>query len=278
MLKSVFRFFLEIFNISALLKNLNQRRELIWTLTWRDFRARFRGSFGGVFWAILQPLFMMTVYTIVFSSFLQVRFGDSDSPFTFAVFLLCGLLPWNAFSESFSGASNLIRSNPNLVKRVVFPLEVLPLNMVLTGIIQQLVGFLLLLPLAWLVTRALHWTLIYLPMILFIQFLFVTGLTWIWSSLCVYLPDLRQITSLLISILMFLMPLFYPRDRIPAWAAPITDLNPMAQVIEMYRKAFITGLAIPGRDIALAGGIALAVFLVGYFWFMHTKKGFADVL
>ena len=278
MLKSVFRFFLEIFNISALLKNLNQRRELIWTLTWRDFRARFRGSFGGVFWAILQPLFMMTVYTIVFSSFLQVRFGDSDSPFTFAVFLLCGLLPWNAFSESFSGASNLIRSNPNLVKRVVFPLEVLPLNMVLTGIIQQLVGFLLLLPLAWLVTRALHWTLIYLPMILFIQFLFVTGLTWIWSSLCVYLPDLRQITSLLISILMFLMPLFYPRDKIPAWAAPITDLNPMAQVIEMYRKAFITGLAIPGRDIALAGGIALAVFLVGYFWFMHTKKGFADVL
>ncbi len=278
MMKTILSYLLELLNIGALIRNLYRHRELIRTLTWRDFRARFRGSFGGILWALVQPLMMMVIYTLVFSTFLNVRFGNSDSPFTFAVFLLCGLLPWTAFSESFSTSAGLVRANANLVKRVVFPLEVLPINLTLASIIQQLVGFIMLVPLAFLVNHQLYWTLVYLPLIVLLQILFVTGLCWIWASLSVYLPDLRQITGLIISALMFLTPLFYPRETIPVWAAPVADLNPLAQIIEMYRKAFLTGAPIPGNDLLLTSLACLSIFMVGYFWFIHTKKGFADVL
>lgn len=270
--------FIELINLPALVRNLFQHRQLIRALTWRDFTARFRGSFGGALWSFIQPLIMMAIYTLVFSYFLKVKFGSSDSPFIFAVFLLCGLLPWNTFSESFSGAATIIRGNTNLVKRVVFPLEILPLNLTLVATIQQLIGLVLLLPLAWLVTGSVHWTLTLLPIILLIQMLFFVGLNWIWASLAVYLPDLRQITGLLLMMLMFLTPLFYPREIVPDWAAGILSINPLTGIIDMYRKAIMTGEIIPLGDLAYTGGISLLFFLVGYFWFMRTKKGFSDVL
>lgn len=278
MAKSFFHIIIEIINIPGLLKNLYRHRELIATLTWRDFKARYRGSFGGIFWAIIQPLLMMVIYTVVFSTFLKVRFGNSDSPITFSVFLLCGLLPWSAFSESFTASATIIRGNTNLVKRVVFPLEILPVNLVLTSLIQQGIGFLLLLPLAFAVQGTLYWTLVYLPVILIVQILLCTGLCWIWASLSVYLPDLRQITGLLLSALMFMMPLFYPRDMIPAQLTWLVDYNPMALIIEMYRSAFLTGTVIALRNLLVAACSSLVIFLLGYFWFYRTKKGFADVI
>jgi len=277
-MRTFVRTILEIINLPALIRNLFRHRELIRTLAWRDFLAKYRGSFGGIFWAIVQPLLMMAIYTIVFSTFLKVRFGNSESPFTFSVFLLCGLLPWSAFSESFTASTTIIRGNTNLVKRVVFPLEILPLNLVLTSLIQQGIGFLLLLPLAFLVNGTLHSTLLYLPLLVLIEVILSSGLCWIWASLSVYLPDLRQFTGLLLSGLMFLMPLFYPREMIPANMSWLVDYNPFALLIEMFRKAFMTGDAITQRELLLSGGASLAVFLVGYFWFIKTKKGFADVL
>jgi lipopolysaccharide transport system permease protein len=278
MIKTTLRYLFELFNVSAAARNLYRYRELIRTLTGRDFRARFRGSFGGILWALVQPLIMMLIYTLVFSSFLQVKFGNNDSPFNFAVYLLCGLLPWTAYAESFSTATTLIRTNSNLVKRVVFPLEILPFNLVLTSVIQQLIGFVLLVPLAILVNGQLLPTLLYLPLILLLQILFLTGICWIWASLSTYIPDLRQFTALLVTSLMFLTPLFYPREMIPTWATPIADFNPMAQIIEMYRKAFLTGVNIPASDFLVTGVLSIGFFMLGYFWFMHTKKGFADIL
>jgi len=276
--RSFLRTLLEVLNLPGLLKNFYRHRELIRTLSWRDFLARYRGSFGGVFWAIVQPLIMMFIYTVVFSKFLKVRFGNSESPFTFSVFLLCGLLPWSAFSESFTTSTTVIRANTNLVKRVVFPLEILPLNLVLTGLIQQSIGFLLLLPLAYLINGTLYWTLVYLPLLVLIEVILASGLCWIWASLSVYLPDLRQFTSLLLSGLMFLMPLFYPRETFPQSMAWLVDYNPFALLIEMFRKSFLTGIAITSRELLYSGGVSLIIFLIGYFWFSRTKKGFADVL
>lgn len=221
---------------------------------------------------------MMVIYTFVFSTFLNVRFGSSDSPFTFSVFLLCGLLPWNAFSESFNGSTTLIKGNVNLVKRVVFPLEVLPLNLVITSIYQQLVGFVLLLPLAYLINGSLYWTLVYVPLIIIIEALLYMGSCWIWASLSVYLPDLRQVTSLLLSAMMFLIPLFYPRETIPEEFQWIVDYNPFALIIEMFRKGFLTGEKLTSQELIFSISMSLLIFLVGYFWFNRTKKGFADVL
>ena len=221
---------------------------------------------------------MMVIYTLVFSTFLKITFDGSDSPFVFSVFLLCGMLPWTAFSEGISAATGLIRGNTNLVKRVVFPLEVLPVNIALVCLIQQSIGMLLLLPAAFLIRNTLYWTVIYIPLLMVFQFLFYTGMNWLWASLCVYLPDLRQITPLLLSMLMFLSPIFYSEDKIPAWASGLLTLNPMSQVIILYRKALLVGDAIPLSELAPAAVISLLFFLVGYFWFFHTKKGFADIL
>lgn len=269
---------LDLINLPAMVINLSQRRELITTLTWRDFKARFLGTFGGIFWAIVQPLIMMVIYTLVFSTFLGVRFGNNDSPFTFAVYLLCGLLPWTAFSEGFNLSTGVVRANANLVKRVVFPLEVLPLNLALTSAIQQVIGFFLLIPLSWIVNGRLHPTILLFPIIMIPQLLLSSGIFWVWASLSIYLPDLRQFTTLITSILTFLTPIFYPLSIVPANMLPVLNLNPFTHLVAMYRQVFMDGV-VPGFKIfAVLTLSSLLVFMFGYFWFMHTKKGFSDVL
>jgi lipopolysaccharide transport system permease protein len=268
----------DLVNLPGLLRNLYGRRELIVTLTWRDFRARFLGTFGGVFWAVIQPLIMMVIYTLVFSTFLGVRFGNTGSPYTFAVYLLCGMLPWSAFSEGFSISTTLVRGNANLVKRVVFPLEVLPVNMALTSAIQQVIGFLLLIPLSWIVNGQLYPTILFFPLIMIPQLLLSCGIFWLWTSLSVYLPDLRQFTLLITTILTFLTPIFYPLEVVPAYIQPVIKLNPFTHFVTMYRDVFMNN-TLPGLSyylIVTAG--SLVVFMIGYFWFMHTKKGFSDIL
>lgn len=272
------RYLRDLIDLPGLARNLFRHRELIRTMTWRNFNARYRGSFGGLFWSFVQPLVMMVIYTIVFSLFLKVRFSTDSSPFTFSVYLLCGLLPWNALSEGLAQSTNVIRTNVNLVKRVVFPLEILPINLALTTAIQQVIGFALLLPLAWLVTGQLSWTLSVVPAILAFQLLFAIGLNWIIASLAVYFPDLNQLVPLLLTVWMFLTPIFYPDDVVPAWASPIFRLNPMARLVRHYRDAFLYGQVPSWQGLAITGILCLAVFMFGYFWYMHTKKGFADVL
>jgi lipopolysaccharide transport system permease protein len=264
--------------LPGLFRNLARHHELIRTMARRDFTARYRGSFGGLFWSVFQPLFMMLVYTVVFSLFLQVKFATDASPLTFSVYLLCGLVPWQAFSEGLFSSTSVIRGNVNLVKRVVFPLEILPLNLALTATIQQVIGFILLVPLAWWVSGRLHWTLLFVPVIMALQLLFAIGLNWIVASLAVYLPDLGQFVSLLLVAWMFLTPIFYPIDVVPQQAWIIFWLNPMARLVTLYRNAFMTGLlpSLGGFIGTLA--MCLLVFLLGYFWFMRTKNGFADVL
>jgi ABC-type polysaccharide/polyol phosphate export permease len=174
-MQTFFNLLLDLVNLPGLIRNLFRHRQLISILTWRDFRARYRGSFGGLFWSFFQPLVMMTIYTLVFSGFLKIKFGVSDSPFAFSVYLLCGLLPWTAFSESFAFSTMLIGANSNLVKRVVFPLEILPLTTVLTNTLQLSIGLFLLLPLAWLVGGRLSWSVLFIPLLLLPQLLYIAG-------------------------------------------------------------------------------------------------------
>lgn len=261
-----------------MVKNLAHHREVIRILTWRDFQARFRGSLGGVVWSIIQPLFTMVIYTVVFSTFLKQRFGNSDSPFTFAVYLLCGLLPWTAFSEGLNGSTNLIRNSSNLVKRVVFPLEVLPLNLTFVSIIQQVIGFALLLPLSIAVSGQVSWSLLFVPVILALEILLVAGINWIWTVIAVFIPDLKQLTLLLTSVLMFLTPIFYPKDVVPVRFSWIYQINPIAQLIDMYRSVFMEGRLPAASTVIITGLVCLLVYMVGYVWYMNLKKSFADFL
>ena len=277
-MRTILNLLSDLMDLPGLSRNLFSHRQLIVSLTWRDFRARYRGSFGGLFWSVFQPLIMMVIYTVVFSSFLKIKFGVDDSPFAFAVYLLCGLLPWIAFSESISTSTTVIIGNINLVKRVVFPLEILPLNIVLVNTLQFLIGLLLLLPLAIFVSGQLSWSLAAIPFIVFLQILFYMGLTWIWASLSVYIPDLRQLTSLLLTIGLFLTPIFYPIEIVPEWAIPIMKVNPFANLIIMYRQAIMENTFPSAEQFLYLFLIAIISLMAGYFWFMRTKKGFADVL
>ncbi len=275
---SIFGLLKELVDVPGAAKNLYAHRDLIRILTLRDFRARFRGSFGGVFWAVFQPLFMMVIYTLVFSRFLGVKFSVNDSPFTFAVYLLCGLLPWNAFSEGMNVSTGLIRGNANLVKRVVFPLEVLPVNLTLVTVIQEVIGFILLIPLTWIVNGRFYWTLVLFPLVLMLQVLFYMGVNWVWSSLAVYFPDLKHFTTLFLAAFIFLTPIFYPMSIIPSQAVIFINLNPFTHLVNMYRDIFMQGV-IPGIGESLGMIIfCLIIFMAGYWWFVRTKKGFADVL
>jgi len=175
-------------------------------------------------------------------------------------------------------STSVIRANVNLVKRVVFPLEILPVNLVLTATLQQVIGFILLVPLAWWVNGRLYGTLLFVPVIMVLQLLFAIGMNWVVASLAVYLPDLGPLISMLLIVWMFLTPIFYPIDVVPQQAWIIFWLNPMARLVTLYRNAFMTGL-LPSLDGFVGTAIlCLLAFLAGYFWFMRTKKGFADVL
>ncbi|MEJ5315105.1 MAG: ABC transporter permease [Anaerolinea sp.] len=253
-------------------------REAIRILTWRDFRARYRGSIFGILWAVAQPLLMMLAYTLVFSYFLKVRFGSTDSPTVFAVYLLCGLVPWNAFSEGVNTSCSLMRLSPNLVKKVVFPLEVLAVNLTLVTMIQQLIGLALLLILVIVVGGGLNGWVLLLPFFLLVQFMLQTGLSWLLASLSVFIPDFRQATGLFTLLLMFITPIFYPETLIPERLRFLVTLNPMAQIVGMYRRVLMEGLPPTLEQIAWAGGMSLLFWMVGYVWFTRTKHAFPDYL
>ena len=258
--------------------NLYEHRSLIRILTMRDFRARYIGSLGGGLWALAQPLFMVLVYTMVFSRFLGVKFGVSDSPFAFAVFLLCALLPWNAFAESFSTATNLIRANSHLVKKAIFPVEVLPVNLILVTMITQVIGTVILIPLVFMVNNHLFWTLLFVPIIMILQFLFYTGIVFFWTGFSVFLPDLRQITIVLISALPFLAPIFYPLESIPKRYLFLINLNPFTHLVTMYRDVIMQGKLPSWQQLLGFAIFSLLVFIIGYGWFQLYKREFADIL
>ncbi len=253
-------------------------REAIRILTWRDFRARYRGSIFGILWAVAQPLLMMLAYTLVLSYFLKVRFVSTDSPTVFAVYLLCGLVPWNAFSEGVNTSCSLMRLSPNLVKKVVFPLEVLAVNLTLVTMIQQLIGLALLLILVIVVGGGLNGWVLLLPFFLLVQFMLQTGLSWLLASLSVFIPDFRQATGLFTLLLMFITPIFYPETLIPERLRFLVTLNPMAQIVGMYRRVLMEGLPPTLEQIAWAGGMSLLFWMVGYVWFTRTKHAFPDYL
>lgn len=268
----------ELFDLPGVVRSLARWHELIRTMAWRSFSARYRNSFGGLFWSVFQPLLMMAIYTVVFSLFLKVKFGKDPSPFAFAAYLLCGLLPWQAFSEGLGASTGLIRGHANLVKRTVFPLEVLPVNLSLAAALQQLIGFGLLVPLVWAVKGRLPWTILLVPVILALQLLFAMGMNWIVSSLAVFVPDLGQMVALLTTAWMFMTPIFYPQEAAPPWGQVIFRLNPMARLVNLYRDAFMNGLWPDLPAFAVTAGVCLFVFLVGYSLFMQLKRGFIDVL
>lgn len=261
--------------IAALWRN----RELIKASTKREVLGRYRGSVMGILWSFFNPLFMLAVYTFVFSVVFQARWGaGSESKTEFALLLFAGLMMFNLFAECINRAPSLILSNTNYVKKVVFPLEILPAVTLLSALFHGLISLGVWL-LAYLVFFGLpHATALYLPLIVLPFVLFILGLSWALASLGVFLRDVSQFIGVLTTTLMFLSPIFYPATALPEDYRHLLYLNPLTPVIEQIRDVLFWGKTPDFALLAVYWLATASIAWLGFAWFQKTRKGFADVL
>lgn len=257
---------------------LPSRFELILSLARRELLARYKGSALGIVWALLTPVVMIAIFTFIFAGIFGARFGASSSPWDYAIHLFCGLLPWTMLQEAVLQSSTTIVSHANLVKRVVFPLETLPIAQTLSSLGNQLFGTVALLIAIVIIKQQIPVTVLWLPLLIVPQLLFVLGAAWLIASLGVFLRDIAQGISLFMMAWMFLTPIIYPESIVPQRYRLFINLNPLTPLIRNYRRILIEGAAPDWRGLVYFSVFAVLSFLLGYWWFARTRKNFADVI
>jgi len=263
----------------AVIQSYWEHRNLIIQLTKREISSRYRGSVLGLFWSFLNPVLMLAVFTFVFSVIFQARWSQgAESKPEFALVLFAGLIIYNFFAECVNRAPQLILSNVNYVKKVVFPLEILPCVVLGAGLFQAGISFVVWLIFSLVVAGFPPLTIVFLPLLLLPLMLYIIGLTWFLAALGVYLRDVAQIVAILTMTLMFLTPLFYPITAIPEQYRVYIYANPLTFIVEQVRAVAYFGTPVNwlGLVVLTIGGFVVA--WAGYFWFQKTRKGFADVI
>ena len=259
--------------------SLLRHRALVWELVKRDFAGRYKGSYAGAAWSLLNPLFLLAIYTFVFSVAFPARWGAvTDGTQSFAVILFAGMIVYNLFAECIGRAPTLITSTPNYVKKVVFPLEILPWVAFATALLHFVMGLGVLLVISIALGNGLRGGVVWIPVLLLPLALLILGLSWIFASLGVFLRDLAQIVTVLIIVLMFMSPLFYPLEIVPPNYRGFILMSPVTLPIEQVRAAVLWGRPIDWLAWLYSLGVGLAVFMVGFWWFQRSRRGFADVL
>ena len=257
---------------------LPRRFDLIWPLARRMTVARYRGSALGLLWALLTPAVMIAVFTFLFAGVFGARFTEGGTPLDYALYLFCGLLPWTAFSDTLQQSSGIVVAHANLVKRVVFPLEALPVAQALAALAAQAFGTAALVAATVVIRRELHPTLLWLPVLLVPQLLLTLGGAWLVASLGVFIRDTAQVLGLVLMAWLYLTPIIYPEQVVPARFRPALELNPFTPLVRSYRRALLEGAQPDWTGLAYTTAFALAAFLLGYWWFARTRKNFADVI
>lgn len=262
-----------------LLCTLRANKELYWALLKRDITGRYKGSFLGLFWSLLHPLFMLSVYAFVFGEVFQSRWSSGpSSTVSYAVVLFCGLIVFNLFSEVANRAPQLIVDNANYVKKVVFPLELLPLVCLGTSTFHALVSWMVWLIFHVLVVGVPNPSVLLFPLIVFPLLLLLAGLGWFMASLGVFLRDISQVVGVVTSALLFLSPVFFPLSAVPESFRILIELNPLTHFVEEARSVLIYGRLPSLYAIASQVAFSAGVAWIGFVWFQRTRKGFADVI
>lgn len=267
-------------SLSALVRNLWRNRQLIVQMTRREVAGRYKGSVMGLAWSFFNPVFMLTVYTFVFSVVFKARWGVSgdESKTQFAVVLFVGMIVHGLFAEVLNRAPSLILGNANYVKKVVFPLEILPVISMGTALFHSLVSLGVLLIAFVLFNGYLHWTAVLIPLVVLPLVILTLGLAWILASLGVFLRDVGQTIGIITTVMMFLAPVFYPITALPEDLRPWIMANPLTFIIEQAREVLIWGRLPNWTGLGIYTLVVTAVAWAGYAWFQKTRKGFADVL
>ncbi|MDR6878745.1 ABC transporter permease [Bacillus sp. 3255] len=260
-------------------KNFWHHRELIKQFTVRDVISRYKGSYLGIFWSFLNPLLMLTVYTFVFSEIFKSKWNTgSGSKMEFALIIFAGLSVFSIFSEVTTRSPSLIVSNSNYVKKVVFPLEILPISILGSSIIHAMISIFILISGVFLFLGEFHWTIIYFPIVTIPLLLYATGLGWFLAAIGVYLRDIGQIVGIAVQALQMLSPIFYPVTSIPDYLKPFYAINPFTYIVEDIRNIFIFGMLPNWTGLGFNTLIGIVVLLIGYYCFQKLRGGFADVI
>ena len=262
-----------------LFQSFRKHRYLILSLSKREILSRYRGSLFGILWSFFNPIFMLTIYTFVFSVVFKAKWGTgSESRAEFAMVLFAALIVFTFFSECINRAPSIIIGNVNYVKKVVFPIEILPYTVLISGLFHMGISVLVWICAYTFLIGIPHYTIIFLPLIIIPLIMLTIGLVWFISALGVYLRDISQITGILTSTLLFMSPIFYPISILPETYQKFLFFNPLTLAIEQTRNVMYWGTYPDWVNLGLYYlGTALIAWL-GFTWFQKTRKGFADVL
>lgn len=261
------------------LRTIAQNHRLIRSMARRDILARYRGSFGDVFWTVLNPLLLMATYFFVFGIVLQSRIPGDQSRTAFALYFLAGMLPWLAFSEPVGRAANVILEHRNFVKKFVFPLDTLPVNHVVSGFVTELFGAGVFVAALLIIRHSVPATVLWLPVLLVPQLMFTLGICWFLAALGVYMRDLGQIMALVLTVWFFITPICYPESQnlLPS-ISTVMRQNPLYILVRLYREVFLEARAPEFVPLVKLWAIALVLFFLGHIWFYRLRKSFADVI
>jgi len=266
-------------NIANSMRTFVRHRHLIWQMTKREVVGRYRGSIMGMLWSFLNPVFMLTIYTFVFSVVFKAKWGSgSDSKTEFAIILFAGLIVFNLFSETVTRAPSLILSNVNYVKKVVFPLEILPVVSILSSCFHTLVSIGVLILFRLIVGSGFSVTTLLFPVVIAPLLLFSLGVAWFLAALGVYLRDVSQTIGLAMTALMFVSPIFFPISALPEKYRIIVYLNPLSFIIEQGREVLIFSHSPDWGGLSIYYVFGSVSALLGFAWFQKVRTGFADVL
>lgn len=250
---------------------------LLWQLMVREIQGRYRGSLLGMVWAVLSPLVMLFVYTFVFSVVFQARWAKQGDSLDFALMVYCGMVVFSLFAELANAAPRIIVNQVNYVKKVVFPLELLPLSLLGSAIFNALIGILLLIIFVF-AKYGISYTVVLVPFVLIPFIFFLAGVSWILSALGVYLRDLGQAVVPVVGVLQFMSPIFYSVDAVPASFAWFMKLSPLTWPVSALRDCLLMQRVPDLAGFLFYSIFAMAVAGLGWVVFMKTRKGFADVL
>lgn len=267
-------------SVAALFASFWRNRSLIWQMTKREVIGRYRGSVMGLAWSFFNPLIMLTVYTFVFSVVFRARWGvgGEESKAEFAVILFAGMIVYGLFAECVNRAPGLILYNVNYVKKVVFPLEILPWVALGSALFHFLVSLAVLLIAYFILSHYIPWTVIFLPLVILPLILATMGVAWFLAATSVFVRDIAQTTGIITTVVMFVSPVFYPMSAIPEKYQIVLLLNPLTFIIEEARQVLIWGEMPEWSGLVTYSAIGVLIAWAGFWWFQKTRKGFADVL